>query len=163
SVRAPEAKDDRPLAPLELAESRHRRRERKILGIRGVDAGDQGLSDALERLAAQPAADERAEALVILDAPRQDEVERHADLAGPGEETGFHERPELRRREELESVGQRVQTPAVPHEDLPEPIVRPREPVLDVEPAAERERPGFLREKRIGTGLDQESAGMLGR
>src|SRR5882724_435472 len=51
-----------------------------------VTNGDQRLSDALQRLAAEPAADEGAEALVGIAATRQHEVERHPELAGPGEE-----------------------------------------------------------------------------
>ena len=56
-----------------------------------------------------------------------------------------------------------MQTPGPPDEDLSEAIVRRREPMLDAEPPAERQRPGLLREKRVGARLDEESAGELGR
>ena len=47
-------------------ESRHGRREREIVRVRRVDAGDQRLRDALERLAAEPAPHEGARALVVV-------------------------------------------------------------------------------------------------
>src|SRR5438445_462192 len=61
AIRPPEPEDDGPLAPLELSEPWHRRRQREIVGIGGVDSGDQRLGDALQRLAAESAArlDER--------------------------------------------------------------------------------------------------------
>ena len=163
AARAPESENDGPLAPLELAEPRHRGREREIVGIGRVDPGDERLSDALERLASQSAAHEGPEALVVTGTPRQDEIEGHAQLAAPRKQTGLDERPELRRRQELEAVGQRVETPGAPDEDLSEPIVGAHEPVLDAEPPAECQRPRLLRKERIGACLDEESAGALGR
>ena len=161
--RPPEPQHDGPLAPLELAEARHRRREGKVVGIGRVDAGDQRLGDPLERLAAEPPAHEGAQALVVGHAPRQDEVEAHAELSRPGEQSRPDERTELRRRQELKSDRQRMQTPGAPHEHLPEAIVGPDQPVLDAEPLAERQRPRLVRQERIGARLDQEPAAPLGR
>ncbi len=49
---------------LHLEEARHRGGERQALGIGGVDAADERIGDALERLASEAAADERRQALV---------------------------------------------------------------------------------------------------
>src|SRR5882724_6422772 len=88
---ATQAEDHRAVAALDLDEARQRRRHAELLGIGGIDARDQRLSDALERLGAEPAAHEGAEALVVAAgqraaAARQNQVERHARLAAPGEE-----------------------------------------------------------------------------
>src|SRR5207245_7559299 len=163
AIRPPEPEDDGPLAPLELSEPWHRRRQREIVGIGGVDSGDQRLGDALQRLAAESATYEGAQALVVAHAPRQDEIEGHAQLARPGEETRPDERSKLRRRQELEAIRQRMQTAGAPHEHLSEAIVRRHEPVLDTEPAAERQRPRLFREERVGPRLDEESTGVAGR
>src|SRR5580765_3876332 len=78
--------DDAPVRRLELVEARHRRGDGEPLGIAGVDAGDERIGDARERLAAEPAPYEVREALVARAVTaRQHEVERHAELPGPGE------------------------------------------------------------------------------
>ena len=69
--RRPEPEDDAAVLALQLEESRHGGRERQPFGVRGVDAADERIGDALERLAAEPAAHERGEALVAgVAAPR---------------------------------------------------------------------------------------------
>ena len=85
----------------------------RLVGIGRIDAGHQRLSHSLQRFAPEPAADEGAQALVGAGrAPRQQEIERHARLAAPGEQRGGDEGPETRRGQELETFGQRVQPPA---------------------------------------------------
>src|SRR6059058_804030 len=54
----------------------------------------------------------------------------------PGEEGRAQEWREPRRREELESIGQRVEPAGAPDVDLAEPIVGASEAVLDAEPLA---------------------------
>src|SRR5438132_1243215 len=164
---ATQAEDHRAVAALELDEARQRRRHAELLGIGGIDARDQRLSDALERLGAEPAAHEGTEALVVAAvqraaAARQHQVERHARLAAPGEERRRRERRQARRREQLKAVGQRMQPSAEPDEDLAETVLRAHQLCLDAEPATERERPGLLGEKRVGPALDQEAVGALG-
>ena len=159
----PQPENDRALPLLELREARHRGREAQVVGIGGVDAGDERLGDALERLPAEPAPHERAEALVVRPAAGEHEVERHPELPRPGEEGRAQERREPRRREELESLGQRVEPAGAPDVDVAEPIVGAGEAVLDAEPPAERQRPGLLREERVGPRLDEEAAHALGR
>ena len=62
--RRAQPEDHAAVRALHLEEARHGRGERQALGIGGVDAADERLGDALERLAAEPAADEGGEALV---------------------------------------------------------------------------------------------------
>src|SRR5215472_14006090 len=47
------------------------------------------------------------------------------------------------------------------HERAAEPVVRPQQPIFDPEALTERERPGLLREERVGPALDEESVAML--
>ena len=86
AARPPHAEDHAPVAALHLEEARHGGGEREGVGIGGVDAPDERLGHALERLAAEPAAHEGAQALIGIATPRQHEVQRHAGLAAPGEE-----------------------------------------------------------------------------
>src|SRR5881409_3861777 len=58
---------------------------------------------------------------------------------------------------------QRMQPPAKPDEDAPVAVVGADESILHAEPATQRERPGLFRQERVGTGLDQEAVGALGR
>ncbi len=159
----PEGQDHAALAPLHLEEARHGGAEREIVGIGGVDAADQRLGDALERLAAQPPPHERAEALVGATPPRgSTRSQRHPELARPREERRREERPEARGREELEAVRQRVEPSAKRHEDAAEAVVGADQPVFHAEPAAERERPRLLGEERVGAALDEEAVAALG-
>ena len=56
-----------------------------------------------------------------------------------------------------------MEAPGAPHEHLAVAIVRAREPVLHAQALAEGERPRLLGQERVGTGLDEEPAGSLGR
>jgi hypothetical protein len=104
--RSAEPEDQAPVPPLDLAEARHGRVERQALDVGRGDAARERLRGALERLASEAAADERAEALVALRGRAwQDEVERHAELAAPSEERRRGDRADVRRREEEEALG----------------------------------------------------------
>ena len=160
--RAPHGEDHAALALLQLEEPRHGGGQRQVIRVGGVDPGDQRLGDALERLVAEAAPDERAQTLVGIPAARQDEIERHPELARPREERRGEEGPEARRRQELKAVGQRVQPSPEHDEGATEPVVGPHQPVLDAEPPAERQRPGLLGQEGIGAALDEESVVALG-
>ena len=160
--RAPEGQDHAPLAPLHLEEARHGRRQRQLVGIRGVDARDQRLGDALERLAAEPPPHERAEALVGIAAARQHQVARHPELARPGEEPRGEQRRQAGRRQQLEALGQRMQAAAPDHEGAAEAIVGADQPLLQAEPPAQGERPRLLGQERIGPALDEKAVALLG-
>ena len=153
----PEAEDHAPLLALELEKARHGRGQREHVGIGGVDPGHQRLGHALERLAAEPPGHESAEALVGIAAAGQHEIHGHPELARPREEARPNERAESRRREELEAIGQWMQAPAEGDIGAPKAVVGADQPVLDAEPAAERQRPRLLREKRVGAALDEEA------
>src|SRR5262249_35582935 len=83
-----QALDHAAVISLEVQEARHRRAQREPLRIGRVDAADERIGNALEGFAPAPTARARREALVVVvvAAARQDEVERHAELAAPGEE-----------------------------------------------------------------------------
>src|SRR5262245_9956787 len=159
---APHGEDDAALSPLHFEKPRHGRRQREVVRVRRVDARDQRLRDTFERLLAEPAADERAEALVAVATAWQSEVERHAELARPGEEIRREEWAQSRRRQQLKAVRQRMQTSAKYHEGPAEAVVGPEQPILDAEATAQLEGPRFLGEKRIGAAFDEESAVTLG-
>ena len=133
-------------------------------GIGGVDAADQRLGDALERLAAEPAAHEGAEALV--GARRRAAARGRAPCAAcPASEKSAEasERPSARRRQQQEALGQRMEAAAADHEGAAEAVVGPHQPIVDAEPPAERERPRLLGEERVGAALDEEAVAALGR
>src|SRR5207253_2079054 len=161
AARAPEPEDDRALLLLELGEARHRGREAQVVGIGGVDPGDERLGDTLEGLPAEPPSHERAQAFVVGDPAGQDEVERHAERARPGEEPGGEKRREPRRGQELPPVGQRVQAPSVPDEYFPVAVVGARESVLQAQTTAKGERPRLLRQEGVRAGLDEKATGAI--
>ena len=163
ATRAPERERDAPVAPLQLEKPGQRRGQAQRVGVGRVDAGDQRLGDPLERLPPEPAPHKVAEALVAAGAARQDKVERHPELAGPGEEPRAQKRPEAGGGQELEALRERMEPATEQHEDPAEAVVGPDEPVLEVEPPAERQRPRLLRQEGVGPGLDQEAVHVLGR
>ena len=160
---APQGQDHAALAPLHLREARHGGGERQVVRVGGVDAGDEGLRHPLERLAAEATAHECAEALVGFAAAGQHEVERHPELARPGEQTRGHEGTQARGCEELKALRQRMERAAPDYEGAAKAIVGPHQPVFQAEPAAERERPRLLRQERVGTAFDEKVVAALGR
>src|SRR5207253_7974223 len=58
AARPPESQDHAALPTLQLEKARHRRPQAQLVGIGGIDAGDQRLGDALDRLASEPPTDE---------------------------------------------------------------------------------------------------------
>ena len=55
-----------------------------------------------------------------------------------------------------------MEPPAKGHEDAPEAIVGPDQPVLHAEPPAEGERPRLLGEEGVGPALDEKAVAPLG-
>jgi hypothetical protein len=154
------------VTPLDIHEPWQRRRDAELVGIGRIDTSDQWLSDALERLGAEAAADERAETFVVTAdraaAARQQEIQRHPRLATPREQRRRRERRQPRRRQQLEAVGQRMQPAAEPDEDFAKAIVGANQPALEAQTPTQRERPRLLGQKRVGTRLDQVAVGALG-
>ena len=94
-------------------EARHGCAEAELIGIGGVDAADQRLSDPFQGFVAETAAHEGAEAFVAVSSPRgKKQLGRHAQLAGPGKERGLDKRPEARRREQEEPSGSATSLPS---------------------------------------------------
>ncbi|OPZ42474.1 MAG: hypothetical protein BWY94_02121 [Actinobacteria bacterium ADurb.BinA094] len=144
-----------------------------VLRVAGVDAGDDGLRDALQGFPAEAAAHEVAQALV-QDLPggtlqaegrgaaaRQHEVEAHARLAGPAHEPAERERHHARGDHEDDALGQLVQTPTGVDEALADVLVAVEEPVGDAELAGGRDRPGLLDDGRVRPTLDDEPVAAL--
>ena len=114
------------------------------------------MRDALEGLASEAAADERADALVARPrGARQHEVERHPQLAARREQRREGERTEIRRGEQQKAVGQRRRSALV--HDVRAPVRLPRADERDAEPLAERDGIRLLGEDRVGAGLDREA------
>src|SRR5439155_14769639 len=68
-----EGADQAAVLLLHHAEAGQRRHDAELVRVGAVDAGDQWLGETLERLAAQAALDEVAEAFVLLAAAARDE------------------------------------------------------------------------------------------
>jgi hypothetical protein len=148
---------------LHLEEAGHRGRQAEIVGIGRVDSPDERLRHALERLAAETAGDERSETFVRpLRSAGQNEIESHPQLAGPGEEPGRQQRPELRRRQQQKTVGQRVQPAAVHDKGAAVLVAGADEPRCQPDAFAELQRRRFLGNEGVGAGLDDEAVGTLG-
>ena len=153
---------------LHVEEHREGRAHAHLLGVAGVDAGHDRLGDALQRLPAEPAADEVAEALVEgrpdgarrpcrrRAASRQHQVEAHADLARPAHQAAHRERHHARRDHEDDALGQLVQLPARVDEALADVLVAVEEAVADAQLAGGRDRPRLLDDRRVGAALDDE-------
>ena len=136
---------------------------RQAVGVRRVDPADQGLRDPLERLAAEPAPDEAAEALVPGGtAARQDQVEPQPELPAPGEDARRQHRPRAGRRQEEEPLRQRVEPSPAHDVGAPKAIVRPPEPGAEPDPLRERQRPRLLGDEGVRAGLEQEAVDALG-
>ncbi len=153
---------------LHLQEHGEGRLHAHLLGVAGVDAGDDRLGDTRQRLAAEAAADEVGEALVGCDrrgtrpvadrdaATRQHQVEPHAQLARPAHEAAEREGDDARRHHEDDALGQLVQAAAREDEALADVLVRVEQAVADVEPARHLDRPGLLDDRRVRAALDDE-------
>ena len=159
---AAQGEDHAAVLPLHLEETRHGGRERERVGIRGVDAADERLRHALQRLAPQASAHEGAQALVGVSPARQDEIHGHPELAAPGEERRAEQGSQPGGGQELEAVGQRMEAAVEGHEGGAEAIVGADEAVLEADPAAERQRPGLLGDEGVGPGFHEEAVTSLG-
>ena len=105
-----QAEDHRTVLAFEVEELRHGRRQAELFRIGGVDAADQRLRDALQRLAAQAAAHElRQRFFIVSVASWQQQVSGGAQLARPGQQRRTQERPQLRRRQQVQPVRHRDQ------------------------------------------------------
>ena len=140
-----------------------------LLGVAGVDAGDDGLGDARQRLLAETAAHEIAQALVAVRpaapraaAARQHQVHAHARLAGPGHQAAEGERHHARGDHEDDALGKLVQAPAREDEALADVLVGVLEAVADAEPAGHGDRPVLLDDRRVGAALDDEAVATHG-
>ena len=140
-----------------------------LLGVAGVDAGDDGLGDARQRLAPEAPPHEVAEALVAVPAgvprraaARQHQVHAHAHLAGPAHQAAEGERHHARGHHEDDALGQLVQAPAREDEALADALVGVLEAVADAEPAGHRDRPVLLDDGRVGAALDDEAVAAHG-
>ena len=153
---------------LHVQEHREGRAHAHVLGVARVDAGDDGLGDARQRLLAEAPAHEVAEALVEgragcarrparrRAAARQDQVHAHADLARPAHQAAERERHHPRGDHEDDALGQLVQAPARVDEALADVLVAVEEAIGDAELAGGRDRPVLLDDRRVGAALDDE-------
>ena len=148
---------------LEVAEARESGEDREPLGVAGVDAGEQRLAEAIDRLLPEPPPKERGDRLVPATVPTRDhEVEAHAELAGPGEEAAAGEGQDLRRDGQHHPLGKRVELPPVEDVDGAQVGVRGNEALAQTELAAEGDALRLLREHRVRPALEQEPVARLG-
>ena len=147
---------------LHLEEHGKGRAHAHLLGVAGVDAGDDGLGHLGERLAPEPPAHEDAEALVVAGpAPRQHQVEPHAQLAAPADEARQGERHESGRNHQDQTLGQLVQPPAREDVALADVFVGVEQTVVDAHRASELHGPGLVGDERVGAALDDEAVDAL--
>ena len=145
-----------------------------VLGVAGVDPGDDGLGDARQRLFAEAATDEVAEALVQgragcalrparrRAAARQHQVEAHADLARPAHEAAQRERHHPSRDHEDDALGQLMQPATRVDEALADVLVAVEKTVGDAQLAGGGDRPVLLDDRRVRTALDHEAVAAHG-
>ncbi len=108
------AADQAPVLLFELGELGEGGLEAERVDVAGVEAAEERLGQALERLAAEAAADEAADGLVRGVAPAgDDQVEAHAELARPGEEPALREREDAGGDGEDEALRQGVEDAAL--------------------------------------------------
>ena len=145
-----------------------------LLRVAGVDAGDDGLGDALQRLVAEAPADEVAEALVegrahvpsgpMVAAPPRGSSRSMPMRTLPGQlirplsangtmRVGHHED---------DALGQLVQAPAREDEALADVLVGVQEAVADAELAGQPDRPGLLDDGRVRAAFDDEAVAAHG-
>ena len=150
---------------LHLVEHREGRPQAHLLGVAGVDAGDDGLGDLGQRLASEAPAHEVAERLVADRlAAGQHQVHPHPQLATPAYEAAECERHQPGRHHEDQALGQFVQS--APREDpaAPHRFVRIQQAVPDAQLAGQLHRPRLVGDERVRTALDHEAVvGALGQ
>jgi hypothetical protein len=134
----------------------------ELVAVAGVNSAHQRLDQVFVSRATQATRDEGAQALIGVAPARQDEVEGHARLAAPGEEGRGEQRRQPGRRHHLEPLGQRMEAPAVHDEGAAVAVVGAEQARLQVEPPAERQRPGLLGDERVRAALHDESIAPLG-
>src|SRR6185312_5749781 len=133
------------------------------LDVAGVDAAEEGLAEALQGLAAEAAAEEAADGLVArVGAAREDEVEAHAELAGPGEEAALREGEDAGRDSEDEALRQRVEDAALADVHPAVPLDRAHQPIAEADLAAELHRVGAGRDEGVGAGVEHAAVAALG-
>ena len=106
--------------PFHFTKTRQRRFHAQFFHVGRIDRAHQGLDEAIEDLASQPAADEAGHAFVArVFAGWNDVFQRRTHLARRTQQRRDGQRPHLRRGHHKKPVGQPIQPATVHHERPP--------------------------------------------
>ena len=159
-TQLPEPADHAAAGALGLREARKQGRQRELVDVAGVDAREQGLGDVLDRLAAEPAAEEAPHRLVRAVAARQRQVRGEAQPAGGGEQAAGDPGGDGGRDAEDGTLGNGAQ-PAAEHVGGPG-LERGQQPAFEPELAAQLESGRLLHQQRVGSRVEGEPVDALG-
>ena len=117
ALSVPQREDQTAVTLLHVQELWHRGPHAEMARVSGVNAAEHRLGHAFQGFPAQAAGDEVGEGFVVFrGATGQHEVQGHAQLAGPAEGGGGHERPQGTRRHQVEPLRHRHEL-AVAHNE----------------------------------------------
>ena len=151
------------MAGLQLREPREGRADREALRVAGVDPGEERLPQAVHRLLAEVPAQEVPDRLVaVAGTGRDHEVEAHAQLAGPGEESAPQEGQDPRGHRQHHPLGQGMEAAPVQDEDRALAGVGRHQAIAEAQLPTERDPLGLLGEDRVRAPFEEEAAPALG-
>ena len=160
---AAQAPDHAAVLALHRGKLRKRRVQAQVVGIGRVDPRDQRLHQAVERLAAEPAAHERPQALLRFVAPpRNHQIHQQPQLAAKRKDRRRQDRQQPVRRHQHKAFRHRRQ-PAVAHHERP-PFARVGLDQLigQPQPRAEIKPPRLVGDERVRTALEREAVESIG-
>ena len=130
----------------------------RSVGVRRIDARDQGLDQPVQGLAAQPPPDEAGQALLdLVIAARDEQVHQHPELAAPGQDRRGEQRAQPPRRHQDEALGHRHQ-PALPDDERAAMArIRLDQPIAEAQPLAEVQAPRLVGDEGVRAALEREA------
>ena len=148
---------------LHLAELRQGGPQAQLGRVGRVDAPHERLHQPLQGLAAQPALDERRQALVgVVVLAGEDQVHQHPELAAPREDRGRQDRAEPVGGHQHEPFGDRHEPPLADDERATMLGVGPDQALAQAQASAEVDPPGLVRDERVGPPLQGEAVAPAG-
>ena len=146
-----------------LDEARQHGARAQLAGIAAIDARQQRIGEPIDNLRSEVPLHELRDGFIVLHGPRRmQQLPRHAELGAPGEQRRQRRRDQLRGHHEHQAVRHDDQ-PAMYHNvGLALRVVGADELIAHAELFAERSRPGFFGEERIGAGFDQAAFDAIG-
>ena len=138
--------------------------ETELVGIGGVNSAKQRLGDPLQGFAAKTTPDKGAETFIDVGiASRHQQFRRHAQFPAPRKQRCSNEGSQLGRRQQEKTFRQGHELAVMNDIDLLMRSLGRHQTRSQSEPFTEAQRPGFFRDERIRSGLDEKIADSLRR